>query len=157
MDLEKHYLLLKQHLKNFCNVYTAKDYLVIRSPINSYRHLTLQTKDEYYLISGHQGDQLLLLKMTKLFHMEKALVRLEKPKKNTGLCESFYKMNRSFIENKYYPMIFALTLTKDSEAVSRMRHASLAKYKLLKLMKVPTELSLEISSYLIQFILMCMI
>ena len=103
-----------------------------------------------------------LIKMAKLFYLDELLIKIEKDHYLTWLILNssyFYshKMNRAFTENKFYLMIFALALTRSAEEVEKFRSHAFEKYTLLKSMNYfPLELSLEISSYLIEFILMCM-
>ena len=68
-----------------------------------------------------------------------------------------YLIDRLFTENKFYLMIFALTLTRSIDEVRKFCSDASEKYKLLKQINYfPHELVLEISSHLIVFILMCM-
>ena len=127
-------------------------------------------KDEECLLINTRGesDKLnVLLNIMKLFHMNESIIKLEsfccrgisvgRRRKSFMAARFSHKMDLPFITNKYYCMTFALALTRTSEQVEKFISDAVEKYMLLKQTAyLPIELAVEISTYLIEFILMCM-
>ena len=144
-EIKKHelYIVARYHNKLFALYKCEKDLLICWDPYSSLD---------------------ILLNIMKLFHM-KSIIKLEGPVFkwiiNRNDCRtpfSFsYKMDLALITNKFYCMVFALALTRSTEQVEKFIFDAIEKYKLLKQTDcLPLELSVEISTYLIEFILMCM-
>ena len=97
-----------------------------------------------------------LSKIMELFHMEKIITNPEISHSNKV---SYQIVDPLLIStNILYSMVFALVLTRDVDEIRKMHSDAWVKFKMLKALNLlPTELSKEICSYLIKFILLCMI
>ena len=160
--------LFNQHIKyleSICTIQNFKPNALKIWDNKSTSWFLLWKSNEVWLVDGHNNMRT-LSSMMKLFYMDKALVLYKYPRFRQVCCSDFlydptfiflYEIDMSYTENKFYLMIFALTLTRSVAEVKKFRSDALEKYKLLKMANYfPSELSLGISSYLIQFILMCM-
>ena len=155
------YPLLKQNLKYIEHTHFVKytevegtelrisflDTSLSRHSFNFYMNLSDPT--QWSLTSYRFTDLDTFFEMVKIFRMDK-LIRNEKL--HYGL-DSPHVIDRIATENKFCIMICALALSKSSDDVKKLISDSCHKYQILRLY-LPVEISLEISSYFILFILM---
>ena len=165
--MEEPYQSFEQNLKyleSVCEIQNHKFYVIVTYHPYSFtlykcKDLLISTREPYNGLN-------ILLNIMKLFHM-KSIIELERTAVRWIIYDQsdeynipvpfFYKMDLAFTTNKFYCMTFALALTRTAEQVKKFISDAVEKYKLLKQTNcLPIELSVEISSYLIEFILMCM-
>ena len=128
-----------------------------------YHNFLFWLVDSKLVISSGLVDPLTdLSDIAKLFYMDKIIVDVKSSDKiryeiNNLDLDIMKMMNFSYMSNRLYCMVFVLALTNTSRQIKKYRMSTLEKFKLLKASgQFPIELCIEIFSYLIEFILMCM-